>query len=431
MRQIWSTLLCAVLLAAGAAAQEPLSLQALIEEALQHNPEIHRASRTWEAARTRPPQEGALPDPMLQVGLERNPVFVREINVLTEDHLHLLPDLGMEEPVEAMNMLSISVAQEIPYPGKRSLRRQVAEKNAEAEAARRDAARNTVTAQVKEAYYDLALADQGLAVVARTRRLLEDFSATALARYRVGQASQQEVLKAQVELSALRGREALLHQQGEAAGAQLDALLNRPAAAMPGQPDTLPAPRSLPPLEVLVERAREHHPGLQAQRRQVEAARLQVALMAKEYRPDLTLSAGWKTDGGLDDYFNVMIAAPLPLQRERRRSSVQGARAEQEASQDELRAAEALLVARIRDLASQANAASRLVELYRQALIPQARFALDAGLAGYRVGQVDLLMLLDNSRALLEDELMVQDQLAAHHRALAQLEEAVGASLDP
>lgn len=431
MRRNWSTLLSAVLLASGAAAEEPLSLPALVEEALQHSPELRRAAKDWEAANTLPAQVGALPDPMLQVGVERNPIFVREVDVLTEDHLPLLPDLGGMAPVESMNMLSITLSQEIPYRGKRGLRRQMAQRQAGAAAARLDAARNTLVAQVKAAYYDLAQAGQGQEVLARSRMLLEDFAATALARYRVAQASQQEVLKAQVELSALRGRSALLEQRAAAAAGLLNALLNRPADAALGRPDTLPGPRVLPPLEVLQARARQHQPSLQAQRQEVEAAQLQVALMKKEYRPDFTLSAGWRSDGGLDDYFQVMVEAPLPLQRQSRHAGVRGARADQEAAQEDLAAAEQRLAAQIRDLFSQVQTAGHLVELYRQALIPQARFALDAGLAGYRVGRVDLLMLLDNHRALLEDELMVQEQLAAHHRALAQLEEAVGASLDP
>jgi outer membrane protein TolC len=426
MQRIWSTLLSAAVLATTAPAQEFLSLPELLAEALQHSPEIRRAAHVWEAAQAQAPQESALSDPMLQVGFERNPVFVREI---VEGHQ--LTEPGMDAPLERMNMLSISLAQEFPYPGKRRLRRQVAEKNAETEAARLDETRNALAALVKRAYWDLALAGQSRETVAQSRSLLREFEATARARYRVGEGSQQDLLKAQVEMSALLQRLAVLDQQREAATAQLNGLLNRPPADTLGQPAPLPPPRALPALEALYGQAREHNPMLHRQRRAAEAAQLQVALMEKEYRPDFTLSAGWKTDGGLDDFFQVMVETPLPLQRQRRHSGVHQARAELEAARQEYLAAEQLLLAQIRDLASQVAAGKRLVELYQQALIPQARFSLEAALAGYRVGQVELLMLLDNARALLEDELMVQDQLAAHHRALAQLEEALGAPLEP
>ncbi len=431
MQRNWSSLVSALLLAATADAQEALFLPALIDEALRQNPGIHRASQMLEAANTRPAHEGALPDPMLQLGLERNPIFVRQIEVLTEDHLHLLPDLGLEHPAENMTMLSVSLSQELPDPGKRRLRRQLAEEGAAAQAARLEAERNAVAAQVKTAYFDLAEASQGLEVVARTRHLLRDFEATALSRYRVGKASQQEVLKAQVEAAGLLVRGTVFSQRAEAARARLNALLNRPPGDPLGPPDSLPTPGPLPAIELLGERARQHNPLLHLQRRQLEAAQLQVSLAQKEYRPDLTLSAGWKTDGGLDDLFLLMVEAPLPLQRQRRQAAVRGARAEQDAARSELLAAEQQLLAQVRDLYTQASAAGQLVDLYRRALVPQTRLALESALTGYRVGQVDLLMVLDNSRTLLEEELMVQEQLATHHRALAQLAEAVGASLEP
>ena len=412
-----------LLTAVTALAEEPLSLAVLIAEALEHNPEILRASQTWEAAKTKPPQENALPDPMLQVGFERNPVLVREFI-----GGHQLTEPGM---LERMNMLSIGLAQEFPYPGKRRLRGQIAEKNAAGAGAELRAVQRSLEAQLKLAYYDLAYSYQALEVVNSTHRVLADFEATTRARYRVGKGTQQEVLKAQVELSVLIQRRLVFENEREAASTQLNGLLNRPPEASLGRPDTLPPPRPLPSLETLFSLARDHNPLLQRRQREVEAAQLQVALMKKEYRPDFNLSAGWKTDGSLDDYFQVMVETQLPLQRQRRQYGVQEALAQLEAARQTRSAAEQLLLALVRTLSSQATASSRLVELYTSALIPQARFALEAALAGYRVGKVELLMLLDNARALLEDELMTQDQLATHHRALAQLEEAVGASLEP
>jgi outer membrane protein TolC len=83
----------------------------------------------------------------------------------------------------------------------------------------------------------------------------------------------------------------------------------------------------------------------------------------------------------------------------------------------------------VKDLSTVASTAARLSELYRTAIVPQSAFSLESATSAYRVGKVDLLMVLDNVRALLENELMIQEQLADYHKAVARLEEVVGAAV--
>jgi len=410
-----------LLLALPAGGQTPLSLQSLLGEALAHNPEILRAQQMWEMARTKAPQARALPDPMLQVGFERSPAFLREVQSLDAGHGDLPPE-EMD-----MYMAGISLSQPIPYPGKRRLRLEKAEVEAEAAGEMVEAARRSVAARLKAAYFDLAFAHQGLEVVERTRSLLRQFEETARARYSVGQGMQQDLLKAQVELSMLEQRRLALEQRRLAAGAMLNSLLDRSPGQALGLPDTLGPPRPLLPPEELERLALAHNPELRARQRGVEATQVEVALMRKEYRPDFALSAGWQTRGGFDDLYQVMVEVELPWQRQRRAYGVQEALAGHRAALEDRRAAEQMVLAQVRDFSSMTTTAGRLVELYQAAILPQAAFALESALAAYRVGQVDFLMLLDNTRLLLENELMLREQLADYHRAAARLEEVVGA----
>src|SRR5215470_14733298 len=85
--------------------EAPLKLSDLLEEAARNNPELRAAQKRVEAARQRPRQEGALPDPMMSVGYA-------SINVP-------LPGFGLgSEPVANIGVM---VTQELPYPGKRGL----------------------------------------------------------------------------------------------------------------------------------------------------------------------------------------------------------------------------------------------------------------------------------------------------------------------
>jgi len=362
-------------------------------------------------AKAKAPQVKALPDPMLQLEFQ---------NIGLTDYT-----VGQMD----MSMAGVSLSQPIPYPGKLRLRAQKAEKEAEGIAAMVEMARRSVVARLKVAYFDLAFTHQSLEVVERTRAILREFEQTARARYSVGQGMQQDVLKAQVELSMLVRRSAALQQQQEGISALLNSLLDRPPDAALGTPDTLGPPRPLLPLEELFRRALEHNPELLNRQRGVEAGELEVTLMQKEYKPDFAVSAGWRSRGGFDDLYQVMVEVELPWQQERRRYGVQEALAGHEAALREQRATEEMVLAQVRDFSTMAATASKLAELYRTAIIPQATFSLESALTAYRVGGADFLMLLDNFRVLLENELMLREQLTDYHRAVTRLEEVVGAAV--
>src|SRR5690349_10151864 len=106
----------ALVLAAALNAQE-LKLKDLLSEALERNPEILAAQKRVEAARQRPSQAGSLPDPTFSPGWSSsgNP----------------LPGAGLGK--EPMSNIGFSISQEVPYPGKRRLRSNIARKEAEVE----------------------------------------------------------------------------------------------------------------------------------------------------------------------------------------------------------------------------------------------------------------------------------------------------------
>ena len=89
------------------------ALGTLIGEALQNNPELRAAAKETEAAGERVRPAGALDDPMLEAGLLNVPVQSWRLNR------------------EDMTMKMLGLSQKLPYPGKRALREQVAEKDAE------------------------------------------------------------------------------------------------------------------------------------------------------------------------------------------------------------------------------------------------------------------------------------------------------------
>ena len=83
----------------------------------------------------------------------------------------------------------------------------------------------------------------------------------------------------------------------------------------------------------------------------------------------------------------------------------------------------------IADLLAQMERRSKLVELYRDGILPQAEQSLESATIGYRVNKVDFLTLLDNRSTLFNYEHEYYDSLADYQVKKAQLEAMIGQPL--
>ena len=219
MKVIYGTLFLILFLTQGLFAQEVVTLDSLLNEALQNNPEIKAANAMWQASTKRPSQEGTLPDPMIGVDWQN----------VTFDSITL---------DEAENsMLRFSFEQEIPFPGKLSLKKKIAARDSEAEEKSYRATERRVIADLKVAYYDWYLAGKAIEITERNQELLRKFTKIAEVKYEVGKGIQQDVLRAQVENSKFIEQLEVLRQKNEIIEAKIKSMLNRPQdsrSAVPG-----------------------------------------------------------------------------------------------------------------------------------------------------------------------------------------------------
>jgi cobalt-zinc-cadmium efflux system outer membrane protein len=72
------------------------------------------------------------------------------------------------------------------------------------------------------------------------------------------------------------------------------------------------------------------------------------------------------------------------------------------------------------------STAETLIGLYQNGILSQCRLSLESTLAGYTVGQVDFLALLDSVTVLLNHQLEYYEQLAEYQKALARIERLIG-----
>ncbi|MCJ7501841.1 MAG: TolC family protein, partial [Acidobacteriia bacterium] len=289
-----------------------------------------------------------------------------------------------------------------------------------------------IEAEVKQAYFDLYFTDQSFTTLRKDRELLEKLAKVAEIRYSVGKAVQQDVLRAQVELSRLAERQTLLEQTRQTLVAQLNSLRDAPMDAPLGSPLEVRASTLALSFDDLLAAAQASFPVLKRQQALVEANRFAVELARKEVRPNFTLGYTYMQRAGLPDMYGITFSISLPLfHRAKQDQAVAEAAANLESERRMEANERAGLRYRVKQEYLQAQAADQLLKLYAQGIVPQSTLALESSLASYETGTTDFLTVLSNFTTVLDYELGYCQQLATHEKALARLEELTGLNLIP
>lgn len=392
----------------------PLRLEELLSEAMRNNPEILAAQKGYEAARQRPTQESSLPDPMFSVGYTSigNPRPVA--------------GLGVDPTANAGFMIT----QEIPFPGKRKLRGDIAGKEADAEFQQYQLVELNVVSRVNQAYYQLYYTYAGLDVLQRDRQLLLNLLRITEVRYSVGRAAQQDVYKAQTELSVLDTRAVQLEREKTARETEISSLLNRPPGSPLGRPAEFQPQEFVKTLEELYSDARANAPMLKREQKMIESSELAVNLARKDYYPDYAISGGYFNQGGMPAMYQLRVDFKLPAYFWRKqRAGVTERALDLVQSRRTYEATNQSLFFRIKDDYLMADTSSRLMKTYGQTVVPQATLALQSSLASYETGSVDFLSVFTNFVTVLEFELNYYEELRNFYLALSRLEEMTGVPL--
>ena len=388
-------------------------LAALVAQVEAMNPELAAARREVDASVARIGPAGAPPDPTISTGYMsgflRPPFFPSATT----------PD----------GFWQFGVTQDIPYPGKLAAKTAIASTVAEQARWRVEVRRVELLAALKAAYADLELAERSLSILDRTRSVLDEARSHAETRFRVGRGPQQDVLRAQLEISILIERRTMVLRDRRTALAALNAVLGRaPDTEVTTVPVIYDPPPSLDELERL---AADHNPQTRRDDQQIAVGQAALALARKETSPDFGVRVTTQRKvGGMPWMYGVDVMATVPVFWQRKqRPMVAEATAMLAAARDTREAARVRAEADLATASADANAAIALMTLYEDSILPQARLALEASVASYQTGAVDFLTLLSNVTSVLNYDLASQQQHALHLKALARIEPFTGLSL--
>lgn len=394
-------------------------LPQLVATAIAHNPELQGSAARWRMFASKAKQAGSLDDPMLMFKLQ---------NLLVRDPL----SVGGRDPNTAK---VVGISQQLPFWGKRSLREELAQHEAEAYRWTVEERKLELTRMVKETYYQLYAVDRALLIVQKNLGIVSDLTTIAESRYAVGQGVQADIFKANLEQSKMLEMQITLQQQRASLAATLNFLLSRPATTPVGSIAEFELPDFTQTAEQLQTLAQTRRPQLRSINSQISKAKAAHQLARKEAWPDVNLSFeymfrervanGMANDPGYD-MFTVGLTFNLPLQQERRRALQAESASETSMATSERNALHNSIELAITDSLAQLQRRKKLVALYQSGIIPQAAQALESALIGYRVGKVDFPAVLDGRLSLFNYERDLLESKADYMMTLARLEAAVG-----
>ncbi len=386
-----------------------ITLRDLEQEALKNNPEIGMVGKRVESAEEKESLAAAMPDPM--IGYE-----IQNVGALGTS------TVGKEE----MSMQGVVFSQEIPFPGKLSTKGNAARKQAEREQENSRETRSKILSSLRSAYYDYYLAYRSSEILEQNKTVMKNFQRIAETRYATGQGIQQDVVRAQLEVSMLLEKLAMQEQKKESQRAMINTLLGRDPRAPLGRPGDPLVTTFGTGLDELTSMALAHSPSLSAKHRMVEQSEYELSLSRREYLPDLVVSGGWFTRGELKDVYQASVMLRVPLYFWNKSAGVKAASADLGSAMYEYKSAELMTISRIKDLYTMAKTSERLLNLYDAGILPQARLALQSASSNYEVGKVDFLSLLESETVLFKYQLQYEEELVNLNKTIAMISEVTG-----
>jgi cobalt-zinc-cadmium efflux system outer membrane protein len=391
----------------------PTSLRELMQEAEAKNPQIAAALHGWQASRSVAQQVSAFPETQ---------VSVQQFSVGSPR-----PFAGYSNSDFAY--IGFGASQDIPYPGKRNLRAQVAEHEEESVDAQVDSLRRTVVANLEMVYFRLAYIQQTLGVLQKSDQLLNQVQQASEARYRVGQGNQQDVLKSQLQHTKILQDIVHHHQEEGLLEAQIKQLLGRSQESADIIAESLVV-RAFPYTAAeLLRRARERNPDLRSKQAAIRQQESRVELAHKNFRPDFNVQYTYEhTASQFRDYYMASFGIRLP-NRGRQKAELAEAQQNQERAEKELDAESQRVLAEVQQEYVKAKTAEERLKIYSDGLLPQADSTFRSALTAYQSNRQGFESLLSGFLDVLNLDLEYRSELVEHELALVELERLTGVNL--
>lgn len=394
-------------------AEAPITVDEAVAAAMEANPQIHAAVRRLTLAQSKSSTARSLDDPML---------MVRDW------------DTPLRQPWDLNQaQVMVSIQQTLVSRQKRDLRAKLAGDDAEMAASDLESLRQDVAAEVRKACADLRRNAEEMKLHDRQASLLKEALAAALAQYTTGRVPQADVLRAQMAVTRLDEHLIELEEAQDAAAAQLNTLMGRPADEVVAIAGEYAATVEIPPLEELERLAMEHRPELAELRQGIAKSQDEAGATRLAMKPDFTVALGYMlmpTGSYARSAYMAELTMNMPrFNRARHDGEAKQADAATAIAQADLDARTTAVFLEVRQAQIEIAAAEKRTKVYRDTLLPQAEAAFKAATAAYQNNRAEFSSLIESQNLLLDIQTALYTASSARDAGMADLERAIGTAL--
>ena len=398
------------------------SFNSAVKAAQKNDPWLAGNKHQQQAVEALSHAAATMPDPKMSVGLAN------------------LPTDGFDFSQEGMTQLKVGITQMFPRGDTLAIKNQQLRIESEAYPFQRADREAKVAVTVGSLWLDAYRVQQSIALIEQNRSLFEQLADVAQASYSsaLGKTRQQDIVRAQLELTRLDDRLDILAQQQNAYLGMMAQWLST-AFVESSQQDAISQlhniqlAQQLPQLDLLnnelvysktwfsVDVLAKHfssHPAVFALDKKISASKTGINLAEQQYKPEWGVNAsyGYRDDDPMgnsrSDFFSVGVTFDLPLFTENRQDmTVKSAISKTEAVKTE----KILLLRQL--LGAFSSGKGRLLRLeerknlYKTRLLPQVHDQAEASLTAYTNDDGDFAEVVRSRIAVLNaqiDELVIQ-----------------------
>lgn len=360
----------------------PYTLEQAINRALELDPWL-KANRYREQSELHRSEGAAsLPDPKFNVGFKN------------------LPTDTFDFDQEGMTQFSVGISQMFPRGQSLTLNSRKLQQKANQHPFLRQERRAAVQLKVSELWLAALKAQMSIDLINENRGLFEQLSDIATSSYSsaFGRARQQDLVRAELELTSLDDRLTQLHQQKEVALQKLQPWLTpvgEHRADLVTVKTLLPVLKPKADYRAINPRLIQHlikHPSVIAVDQAIAIASTDIKLAEQQFKPEWMINASYgvraDTPSGTDraDLFSIGVSIDIPVFSTKKQvSGVKAASSEREALKTDRLLLLRNLQARYSALRAQLDRLNNRHQLYQEQLLPGLAETAEAAINGYTV----------------------------------------------
>ena len=382
-----------------------ISLEIAIETALRENPELNAIREKVKVARARIDGIALLGNPELET--------------------EFLGGAHAEQKLELTKAFELG--------GQRGHRIRIAKTQLEKVDTELAKASQSVTKSVKIVFYELLLVQEKLKLAKEIVQHNEQMRDIAQTRFETGDISVTQANLANIHLQSALREAVTLESELQLAQLALNGLMGTPLEAAriavgdlgkKASPDTL---QKLT-LDALKTQALAHRNDLKSLQLNAQLTESELRLSKAANIPDLSVGALAERSVG-ESAFGVKFSIPLPLFN-RNRAEINATKAQQQVDTAQINNSEKQIVREVMAAFLSLSTTQKMLTFYEGDSLKLLNENIKLTRTAYELGETELLEVILMQNEFIKTRFAYLDALAAYHKALAELEAAVGTSLE-